>query len=153
MNKLILGLAFLALAGLGQYTTLKLQEIVELKQDLDKLKNIILGLESRFGDEQSRPGPVEETEYLLLPQEEKVAATVVAVAAIPARTIDPNKIPVTKNWVLHGGETVETLSAHLTDPNDPHKVQGYLIKGWNLQQLRRLHSYLHNGFPLEALYE
>ena len=144
-----------ALLAVGNYASTKVQEVIKLKQDIDRLQNLIHGLRDTFGDDQSEPEPeivvVKETEYLLPPQEEKV---VTATEVPPAlKTINPNKIPITKNWVLHGGETVARLTEHLTDPAEPHKVEARLIQGWNLDQLKRLHSYLHNGFPIEALYE
>lgn len=67
--------------------------------------------------------------------------------------IDPNKIPITQppwNYKIPGGETVHNLSNHLYNEHD---VQKYLVSGWSLSQLRRLHAYCHNGFNLEDLYE
>lgn len=101
---------------------------------------------SLFGEyEPEKPEPVKEivtikeTEYIVL-EPEKV------------KRIDPSRIPVTKNWVLHGGETEITLFNHLTDPTDKHRVDSSLIQGFTLEELRRLHSYLHNGYSLENLY-
>jgi len=152
MNKLM-PIIILVAALVSGYAYNKTQEVLKLKQDIDRLQNLIHGLRDTFGDDESEREPeivvVRETEYLLLPQEEKVVAE-----APPAlKTINPNKVPATKNWVLHGGETVARLTEHLTDPAEPHKVEARLIQGWNLDQLKRLHSYLHNGFPIEALYE
>lgn len=67
--------------------------------------------------------------------------------------IDPNKIPITQppwNYKIPGGETTNNLSIHLYNE---HKVQKYLVSGWSLSQLRRLHAYCHNGYNLEELYE
>lgn len=152
-TKLFTGGLIVALLILGNYANTKVQEVLKLKQDIDRLHNLIHGLRETFSDDESEPEPelvvVRETEYLLLPREEKV----VTKAPKVLKTINPNKVPATKNWVLHGGETVARLTEHLTDPAEPHRVEARLIQGWNLAQLKRLHSYLHNGFPIEALYE
>lgn len=63
--------------------------------------------------------------------------------------IDPDRVPINgPMWDLKPVDTIETLVPHLEE----HEVVSSQVVGWTHPQLKKLHSYLHNGGKLEALY-
>ncbi len=59
--------------------------------------------------------------------------------SILSKLIDPNSVPVTKNWYIHNWEsTIDHLWSH-------HQVRPEQVQGWTEDQMAKLHSYLHNG--------
>jgi hypothetical protein len=86
-----------------------------------------------FGEE-----PEPEVEYIAVEPEPKEP------------WIDPNKVPINgPMWYLKPVDTIETLVPHI---EKEHGVKPHQVIGWYHHQLKKLHSYLHNGGKPEDLY-